>query len=516
MSKEKEKRFESRKFKYGTVAVLFTVAVIVAVLVLNVVISALSQRFSLYVDLTSKDIYSVSKACSDLIDNLIDSHKDDPEPLHYEIKFCAAADELNASSETKMVYEFTLRLKAKYPDLISISHLDIITHPTLVEKYKTTAADSVKTTDVIVESSTGFRKYAIAAFYVFAESDNSVFAFNAEMKFTSAFLQLAGEYNPRAVFLTGHGEADATPLASLFDAAGFDVFLMDLQTGFSDGTMQIEPGRLPDNTKVVVIMNPKFDYIGYNSDGLVNEIAVLDDFLEIRDDGSAGNLMLFLSPENAGKLPELESYLTEWGVQFGQAILKDTASSSSVDSQTIIATLPEEGVGASLHTSLRELSSVPLTIVKNAGPIYQLWELNGTRNVSSVLTTTKTAEAYPSDGEGDPVRGQFDLMTLIRDRRYINNRSCYASVLVCSSANFADSAYMAQRQYGNSDILYSAMRLLFGIDNVPIDIDFKVFDDIGLSISTEQADGWTVFLCAVVPVAMLILGTVVFIRRKHL
>jgi hypothetical protein len=74
---------------------------------------------------------------------------------------------------------------------------------------------------------------------------------------------------------------------------------------------------------------------------------------------------------------------------------------------------------------------------------------------------------------------------------------------------------MAQRQYGNSDILYSAMNA-FGKDNVPIDIDFKVLDDIGLSISTEQANGWTIAIVAIVPIAMLIWGTYVYIRRKHL
>ena len=56
----------------------------------------------------------------------------------------------------------------------------------------------------------------------------------------------------------------------------------------------------------------------------------------------------------------------------------------------------------------------------------------------------------------------------------------------------------------------------FGKDNVPIDIDFKVLDDIGLSISTEQANGWTIAIVAIVPIAMLIWGTYVYIRRKHL
>ena len=507
---------QSRKFKYGTVAILFTAAVIAAVIVVNVVLTALTQSFSLYVDMTSEDLYSVSEACSGMIDELQATHADDVVPLHYDIIFCQPLDTLENSAETKMVYEFAQKLQAKYPNLVSIDSIDIITYPSLAEQYKTTTADTVKTTDVIIQSSTGFRKYAIRAFYVFAESDNSVFAFNGELKFTSAFLQLAGEYNPVAVFLSGHGEKDSSALQALFDAAGFDVLTLDLQKGYKDDTYDLAPGELPEYAKVLVVTDPKYDYKGVNDDGIVNEIDVIDDFLEIKEDGSAGNLLIFMSPDNAGKLPELETYLLEWGIQFGQAVLKDSASSTSVDHQTIIATLPEEGLGASLHTSLRELSSTPLTIVKNACPIYQLWEGNNGRHVSSVLTTTKTAEAYPADGNGAPVRGQFDLMTVVQETRYVNNDECFSYVIACSSASFADSTYMAQRQYGNSDILYSAMRQAFGKDNVPIDIDFKVLDDVGLSISTEQANGWTVALVTVVPVIMLVLGTIVYVRRKHL
>lgn len=503
----------SRKFKYGSVAVLFTAAVIAAVIALNVVVTALTQTLSLYVDMTSKNLYSISDACDSMITDLVKNHENDVVPLHYDIIFCSPFDTLENTQTTKLIYNFARRLESEYPDLITVDYIDIITYPTLAEQYTTTAADTVKTTDVIVKSTNtdNYRKYAQEAFYVTAESDGSIFAFNGELKFVSAFLQLAGEYNPVAVFLSGHGEADASALQVLFDSAGFEVLNLDLQKG----TDTLAPGELPAYAKVLIINNPLYDYIGDNDDGLVNEIAVIDDFLEIKDDGTSGNLMVFMNADSAGKLTELETYLLEWGIQFGQATLKDSSSASSVDGQTIIATLPTEGLGASLHTSLRSLSSVPLTIVKNACPIYQVFESRDSRSVSSVLTTTKSAEAYPADGEGDPVRGQFDLMTLVRETLYVDNEPCYSYVLACSSADFANSTYMAQRQYGNSDILYAAMRA-FGKDNVPIDIDFKVLDDIGLSISTQQANGWTVAIVTVVPVIMLVLGIYVYIRRKHL
>ena len=509
---------KTRKFKYGSVAVLFTVAVILAVIVFNVVLSALTQKFSLYVDMTSSDLFSISDECDRVMDELMETHKDDVVPLHYYIKFCTPFDTLENSEETKLVYNCAKELAAAYPELITIEYIDIITHPSLKEPYVTTAASTVKLTDVIIESATGYRKLGIESFYTTDSSTGTVYAFNAELRFISAFLQLAGEYNPRAVFLVGHGETLNSAMMELFSIAGYDVVALDLQKGIESEELTLAPGELPDYAKVLVINAPKYDYIGANDDGLVNEIDVISRFLEVKSDATAGNLIVNMNASSAGDLPELEAYLAEWGIAFGAATLKDSASATSPDAQTIIATLPTdaESLGASMHAALREnLSSVPMIIVKNACPIYQLFSAGNYREVSSVLTTTKTAEAYAADGEGEAVRGQFDLMTISRELRYVDNEPVASHVLACSSTNFCDAEYILQNQYGNADIMMTAIRE-FGRDTVPIDLDFKVLDDMGLSISTKEATAWTVVVACIVPVIMLVMGTVVYIRRKHL
>jgi hypothetical protein len=59
------------------------------------------------------------------------------------------------------------------------------------------------------------------------------------------------------------------------------------------------------------------------------------------------------------------------------------------------------------------------------------------------------------------------------------------------------------------------MRLM-SRDTVPFDIDFKVMDSEGLDdIDDEQATAWTIVLCSLIPLAALVMGTVVFIRRRH-
>ena len=131
---------------------------------------------------------------------------------------------------------------------------------------------------------------------------------------------------------------------------------------------------------------------------------------------------------------------------------------------------------------------------------------------STVLYTSPNAEKYV---DGDLVEtGQYPLIVLSRETRYIDNTPHYSYVFACGSQYLTASDYLGRKAYGNSDIVYAMMRAM-GKIQVPVDLDFKVFDDESLDITTAEATNWTVFLTAVIPAVFLIAGIVVWIRRKH-
>ena len=49
-----------------------------------------------------------------------------------------------------------------------------------------------------------------------------------------------------------------------------------------------------------------------------------------------------------------------------------------------------------------------------------------------------------------------------------------------------------------------------------MDIEFKVFASEELDITTAEAYTWTVVLTAVIPMCVLAVGTVVYVRRKRM
>ena len=50
---------------------------------------------------------------------------------------------------------------------------------------------------------------------------------------------------------------------------------------------------------------------------------------------------------------------------------------------------------------------------------------------------------------------------------------------------------------------------------VPVDLDFKVYDDNTLTLTNGQAIGWTVTFIVAGPVVSAVAGIIVWIRRKH-
>ncbi len=498
-----------RRLKYGAFAVGLTAAGIALVVIINAVFSALAGKFLWYIDMTKEQVYGITQQSVDLLDDYQGTKE-----FSISIVFCQYEDQLVSDYTLNLVHNIAKQYEEKF-DFVQVEYVDIINHPEAVNAYLTTTVSNPKTTSVYIvkndltnpnEEKKQSKIFSIESFYTFDSDSGSVYAFNGEYRITAAILQLVGD-NPIAYFVTGHGETvDGTVMWSLFEDAGYDVRKIDLSKEDPD-----------DAAKVMVINCPKFDYLG--ADDEVNEIKKIDNFLS-----SFGGLMVFSDAE-CGPLPELDELLSEWGIAFGQAKVIDYDNSLSVDGTELIADYASEGAGSQLTSALRELESLPKTIVKNAKPVSLLYEDrtvgSSVRTTAAVLTTSpdKTAHATALGGgslpEGISESGVYNLMAVSVDYRYISNEPHYSYVLAAGTASFADDKYIGGRQYGNRDVIFSIMKN-FSRKTVPLDLNFKVFEDESLTISRAEANRWTVICTALPTAVVLIIGAVVYTRRRYL
>lgn len=480
--------FNNKRFKYGTTAVVFTIVFVVAVIALNVIFTSLAQTYMWYVDMTDSQLYTVSDEMRVLMDDL------DPN-TNIEFIFCAPEVQIVENIYQKQVLTLAQNLANEY-EFVNVKFIDIITNPSSAKPYMTTEASTIKTTNVIISNGSDYRVHTIESFYTFAESDNRVFAFNGEYKMISAIYQLQGD-KLIAYFTSNHGEkVDQSELWNLFEEAGFDVRTIDLTKEDID-----------ERAKIVIINGPKYDFWGDGDP--VNEIKKVDYFID-----NYGSLMIFLDPTSQ-EMPELEELLYEWGIGFDRSVIKDSSSAISVNGTALVAEYTTDGLGASIHSTLRtSLETPPMTIVNYSRPISILTHQHG-KDVSTILTTSNNAIAYSVDDDSYIAEGPFNLMVLAAEMRYVNNEQMYTYVVAGGTSSFGDSAYLTGGKYGNRDILHSIMKAL-GKEKVPIGLDFKVYEDTSLEITTAQATQWTVIFSIIMPAIVAVVGIVVWARRRHL
>ena len=480
---------KNKRLKYGSFAVALTVAVLAVVIIINALFSSFVAKKSLYLDLTKEQLYSVSNEADAIYSGL------GAKPI--EIIFFTEFDKMEENNQQKLVYEYAKKLADKY-DFITLRYIDSIEHPDEVKPFLSSSVPKVLTTDVVISNGEAFRRYSLEKFFTYDSETKKLFAYNAEYRFATAFMQLTYE-NMLACFTVGHGETTtSSPLKTLFEEAGFTVTDIDLTSG-----------EIPTDARILIINNPVYDFTGaYDS---VNEIKKIDSFLD-----NMGNLMVFSEPGRCGNLTNLNEFLSEWGIAFNSSQVKDYKNSISSDGLSVVAKYTQEGNGSGLNEDIRKLENPPKAIFKNAAPITILWDQHNSVSVSPVLETNETATAYSTSNGSETDSGNMNLMTLsMKTTVSDNNEKYYNYVLACSTPEFANEQFLNGNTYSNRDIIYAAMRA-FGKEVVPVNLNFKVFDDQNLDITLSEANTTTVLLTVLMPAIVLGIGTFVWARRRHL
>ena len=128
-----------KKFKYGSLAIGLTVAVVAFIIILNAVFSALANHFFWYFDMTAGQIYQLSDNSAKYIDKINGEEND------IVIYFLTHKDNLNmpvsssnSVSDTSLwgmnpIHELALQLDDKY-DFISVDYIDLTTEPDRVKE----------------------------------------------------------------------------------------------------------------------------------------------------------------------------------------------------------------------------------------------------------------------------------------------------------------------------------------------------------------------------------------------
>ena len=510
----------SRKVKHGSFSVGLGAIVIAAVILLNALMTFLCTSNRLFIDMTTghfreKDIplYGGMYTLSDAAENMmrktfadVEANRDG-EDVKVDIIFCADPDLLCGNTYMRYIYYTALEMEKAFPEYIQVSTKDVWENPSSVNAYRTNSYSSIYQTNVIVASGTEFRVYNQRAFYTYSETtDTTPWAYNGEKTFLKGIIAVTKADSPIACLTTNHGE----PFATEEGKAEYSAFVKVLQSaGYDVRFLNLEKDEIPENCRLIVTMDPQTDFLSnFNSTDpdAVSEIKKLDGFI-----AKAYSFMIFVDADTP-KLTNLEEFLEEWGISFNRyedsnGIVYDPDYALDGEGASFVGTYETEALGGSITEDMRKYGIAPKIVFSNVmgisysnsyGMEYVLAdETQGTgafsfgyyssnkitREIYDVFRSSETSLIYQKQNgavvtDTPDTAGNFKLMTLTRESRYIGEGQGYTSVndasYVCAigSTDFASNAVLSSNAYGNTDLLLEILRVI-GREIEPVGIKFK-------------------------------------------
>lgn len=483
--------FKSRKFKYGSVAIVFTVVFVVLVILANLIFTALDDKFNLKYDMTDRKMFTISQATIDALQGI---------DTAVTIKFLKPIDKVEEDQLGKYIKECAESYSQKFSN-IKIEYIDVIAHPDRATEYRKLGLKD--TSSVVVESS--HHTVIIDRNSFFSSSGGYVTAFGGERKFTSAILQVTNPVAPVVTFTDGHGE-DTAPFAMLevFTNAGYVVKKADLSRE-----------NLDPATEILIINNPTSDFLGLES---ANEIQIINDYMN-----NMGHVMVFLSADNTNPLPELDALLASRGVEVkrGTKII-DIQKSIGLDTDGVYINALKAG---QMYGKRITDGITGKFIMDNAAPIEILFKDKAmsddgtsyvynydTIYVDPVLSSSDSAYITLSDGTRE--NGTFYPMVISSKYKIdSNNQKVFSHMLVVANDSFAN--YIGSNSFGNENLLYQTMTIM-GKSKVPLNIEYKMFDSTTLTpIDKSTLTKWSVLLIGIIPLSIAAVGCAVWVKRRH-
>ncbi len=562
------------KSKRTVVFSIITVAVIVVLLALNLLISYFSLPATMYMDMTPEGLFTLTDAMKNECSFVDELGKTDGDKS-VTITFCTDPDYLVGTYVLRPAYYMALCMQREF-DNVTVRTVNVENDPTALSEYKTTSLSKIEPTDVIV--SYGERYRIVSARNFWTSSNGSYFGFNGEYRLATLIKSVTAIEQPTAYFLTDHGETYYDPQnpesdMSLSVAAFYDL-LRD--AGLAVKTIAIsEVDAVPEDCALLIINNPRTDFETdpdkYAQLGYVSDLEKLDRYLVEKQ----GAIMIAKDYDEAVSLPRLEDFLHEWGFDFSSSVVRDPESSLEGNYSTDIITVYEteqDSYANAIYGDFAALSTAPKTVIGNTGYIVNSFGEAGYKSESGSMFSTKryapflrsatTASAYMHNGNAE--HGYFDSELLDMDaerlladgvgldlaaltvrEQFISEKNEYQhSYLFCSaSPDFFSNERIGNSSYANYDVVSALINNISRTDEyASIDLggtnansdayggkrlvaeylSVDDYEDYAFStprmhsgISTAEKVIYSIVVFAV-PVAFLVLGLVVLVRRKFL
>lgn len=474
---------KKRSFRYGSMATAFTAIFIAIVLLLNIGITIIGQKFLLSADLTKTNDFGITSESIKYIQDTVKS------PITIKVFSTKGAyDSITYLTQVgKILEQFS-----KHNNNISISYIDYDKNPTAAAAY---ADENIVQYDIVVSNTVnGKERYKHISYndFFLTQTDSStneqtIVGNKVEQEIDSAIDYVTNEKMPTIVFTSGHNEQASTDLQGLYKQGNFNV-----------KTINTASEEIGADYDTVVIVAPSADF----SD---DEITKLDKFLD--NGGKYGkNCLIFLDPR-LKELKNLEEFMSEWGIKAETGAVYNNTNNFNNSIVDVMSDTINSDFAGKIPTDIK-------TDIRLSRPLTALYENKGAKTTANVITADSNSQLIKdlnkNVASSDPKGAYVTVMAST-----MAGESAKSTMVVSGSYEMTLSDQINASNKSNSKVLLGVANTL--MQKTPtIQVDSKYTDTSTLSLTTVQRAAIFVIFIILIPVAILIFGLVKWLRRRHL
>lgn len=479
MEDSKEKRRKNKKvLRHGSYSMAVTGIVIASVVVLNLVVQELPSKFR-EIDLSSQKLYTIGEQTEKMLKKL---DKD------VQIYF-VAQDGTESSDIEKLLERYEEGSKH-----VQVEQKDPAVNSTFVSQY---TSDNISNNSVIVVCGDKSKVIDYTDMYEttinYSTYSQQVTGFDGEGQLTSALNYVVSEDMPVLYTLEGHEEASMSEtMKETIQKANIDIQSLNLLT----------EEAVPEDTECLFIFAPAKDLSEDEADKVIS-------YLE------NGGKAFIVSNYTDEDMSNFNRVLENYGVRPVNGIVFEGDSDHFVSQNPyyLLPNIENNEITSQLSSQSRYV------LAAMAQGISQIENVRDSLEISSILSTTDSSYSKTDlenmetmeKEEGD-IQGPFDLGVMITEK--VDDEKETQIVYFSSQSLFDDSAN-AMVSGTNYELLSASLGWMCNTDETnTVSIPSKSYDNTSLVIPAADANFWSIFVTAVLPLCVLALGFTIWMKRR--
>lgn len=488
--KAPRQKMSKARFNHTIGALVITAVVLVATILLNVVVSLMSDKLpGMSIDLTSTGAFQLSETSIKLAQNVKKDLK---------ITFLDDKQSYRSKASSNTYYAQVMAIAeeyGKYNNNISAEYVSIVDNPNFENKYpqETLSADNI-----IVSCGDKYRildQYDIFNVKSYYSTYSYIASSKAEEAFDGAILAVTSTESTKLAIVEDNSTEDFTYFKNILEQNNYELV-----------SVKLEQEDIPKDAKMLIVFTPEKDF---------SKTAAKKIRTYLENNKEYGKNMLYIPSSKTYKMPNLDEVLSDWGITVGDGLAYELESSSVYGRNMYDGILCY--MGSNAFTSKFDDNSAPV-ISSYARPI----TLDSDAETQSLLQYSSKSGVCPSDADdsydftgnakGNIIIAGYGVNGIFANDKKSSDK--ISTVFVFGSSTMFEKTILAST-YSDQKYILAMLSESCGRVDQEITVEAKELTQYDVQIDNNSASVIGLVCYVGLPIAVICAGLIVFVKRRN-